>query len=960
MDDSDEELAPYGTPLKPIEEDAPRKKPIGLEDQTVHDKQGRRRFHGAFTGGFSAGYYNTVGTKEGWTPSTFVSSRNKRAERDEQRPEQYMDDDDLGEFGIAPRKITATDDFGVGDDRQKISSQSGSVIPGIDILHELIVPAKIPMGVILLRKMGWKEGQGIGPKTKRRAKKGKEARVYGCAPPPVKDGSSSDEDVFAVGHYFAPKDAEIFLFKPKDDTHGIGYRGIDPRTAILRGSTREELFFDPTGKVSRKGISGKAFGVGAFEDDDDDIYSQDSMANYDIELGGKDPTKNYGWTAPKHKKGSSQDYSGNTGKVIDGFQQSGKPKPANKIYAAPALPPDFRPFHKFDPGQQAPSQTTVSTGRFSLSAAQRGAILGEEQLPGPSSVFDVMSKEDKERVKNTSEILKSNSATPQPPAPSQTAATVPPFQKPLFTGALGGFKPFAKDPAKQKRYEEFLEMKKAGKKDAGSIPLGSMTEWEREHEKEEFARAAALYQPLNNMMAARFTSAKYNDDTDTVEVSEQPEGDKTDQMKAAEMKMYGKLTRDVLEWHPDRLLCKRFNVPDPYPESSTVGLPKVKKDKISVFNFLNTTWEQPKQQQSVGVAKTPSQSQLALPAPAATTPLNLFSNLRDPASSQVPASSVARLPSFVSTGASTETKETSSGDAAIATVSHSAQESYETKEKAPVESDERPPMDLFQAIFADSESEDSSSSESSDNDGNDKESNDEVDSNKKAESQPQDRHIDPSGGIDRNRIDSDSQGRSTELISQQLSSIFGSELSASETHSEYKREERFLQSRETATSPPCSKKTESDRQDCAKVNIFGPALPPTMQQGPSASHDRDCLAERTLYDRMDRKDRKRKSNDEDTEHRKHKHKRKDRKKDKKKEKDKRSHSKKSKDKKKKSKKHKHKHKHKSRHKRDESDDDADASSSLSDSDQDSVDSVQLLQRLKSLPSHRRPTAADFM
>ena len=31
----------------------------------VFDKQGRRRFHGAFTGGFSAGYYNTVGTKEG-------------------------------------------------------------------------------------------------------------------------------------------------------------------------------------------------------------------------------------------------------------------------------------------------------------------------------------------------------------------------------------------------------------------------------------------------------------------------------------------------------------------------------------------------------------------------------------------------------------------------------------------------------------------------------------------------------------------------------------------------------------------------------------------------------------------------------------------------------------------------------------------------------------------------------
>ena len=31
----------------------------------VRDEEGRRRFHGAFTGGYSAGYYNSVGSKEG-------------------------------------------------------------------------------------------------------------------------------------------------------------------------------------------------------------------------------------------------------------------------------------------------------------------------------------------------------------------------------------------------------------------------------------------------------------------------------------------------------------------------------------------------------------------------------------------------------------------------------------------------------------------------------------------------------------------------------------------------------------------------------------------------------------------------------------------------------------------------------------------------------------------------------
>jgi G patch domain-containing protein 1 len=53
---------------------AARKKKLLAPDQ-VTDEQGRRRFHGAFTGGFSAGHYNTVGSVEGWAPQTFVSSR---------------------------------------------------------------------------------------------------------------------------------------------------------------------------------------------------------------------------------------------------------------------------------------------------------------------------------------------------------------------------------------------------------------------------------------------------------------------------------------------------------------------------------------------------------------------------------------------------------------------------------------------------------------------------------------------------------------------------------------------------------------------------------------------------------------------------------------------------------------------------------------------------------------------
>ena len=55
------------------------------------------RFHGAFTGGFSAGYFNSVDTKEGWTPSSFKSSRAERGGGDTsktyQKPEDFMDDE---------------------------------------------------------------------------------------------------------------------------------------------------------------------------------------------------------------------------------------------------------------------------------------------------------------------------------------------------------------------------------------------------------------------------------------------------------------------------------------------------------------------------------------------------------------------------------------------------------------------------------------------------------------------------------------------------------------------------------------------------------------------------------------------------------------------------------------------------------------------------------------------------
>ena len=110
--DEGDTFVTIGTPFEIPEDDVPLKKPSRVEDQIVVDKQGRRRFHGAFTGGFSAGYFNSVGSKEGWKPSTFVSSRSNRNEDKElSKPEDFMDEEDLGEHGIAPRQLKTTETF---------------------------------------------------------------------------------------------------------------------------------------------------------------------------------------------------------------------------------------------------------------------------------------------------------------------------------------------------------------------------------------------------------------------------------------------------------------------------------------------------------------------------------------------------------------------------------------------------------------------------------------------------------------------------------------------------------------------------------------------------------------------------------------------------------------------------------------------------------------------------------
>uniref|UniRef100_A0A8C9ZKZ0 G patch domain containing 1 n=1 Tax=Sander lucioperca TaxID=283035 RepID=A0A8C9ZKZ0_SANLU len=698
----------------------PLKKPVPLHEQTVKDEKGRyQRFHGAFTGGFSAGYFNTVGTKEGWAPSTFVSSRQQKVEKKHHaRPEDFMDEEDFGEHGIAPREITTSQEFSssrrdaAGEKARAVHAQA-ALIPGDTLLEELITPTRSSVGVELLKRMGWREGQGVGPRTKRKARRQQTdgaGGVYGAVLPPAGSEESEDEEEFAP---------ENVTFAPKDVTPGLGYRGLDPGRALLgraapehidlfrpQSESRSRLFGDAQRGSRRGGVAGQ---VGTFN----------------------------GCNGPSTKDASY------LGKILEGFTLAQKPSQETTIFPPPSLPRDYRPVHRFRPSVEVLSLSGVSPGgRHQLDSSQRRALLGEDALQGvcPSSVLELLKPEDRERLLSLRNSSSSNLPTPktQPPAshdalrwagPAAVAAPVggvaassssaSGLQQEALTVWKGvqtsaqTFRPFEKNSSKQARYELYLNRLKQGDKDGLEQSLDpGMTEWERSRERDEFVRASILYRPTASSLSCRFTRAKDPEEDDgSVEVPRDQEGDVDDKQAAVNMKMFGKLTRETFEWYPDKLLCKRFNIPDPYPGCSLVGLPKVKRDKFSVFNFLTVP---------------ESRETTAPPKPADAGKRSRWDVSQQKEEEKKEKKEKEKDPLSQLLNDARKQTETKLGQ---------NEEKEEEKEEEEEEEESRPPMDLFKAIFASSSDEKSSSSSEGESDG-EAEDKDATEDRGKADTQP--------------------------------------------------------------------------------------------------------------------------------------------------------------------------------------------------------------------------------
>lgn len=560
-------------------------------------------------------YFNTVGSKEGWTPSTFVSSRKNRikdanAPAQQQRREDFMDEEDLRDEEEARQLQTSGDFMAIGstaDDPTRYRDP-------MDIFR----PTGDTVGVRLMKRMGWKEGQGIGPKVRRKANlgggEGDDGEIHLFAPEPtplisidvsLKDNRKGLEPI--------PRSARIGNdYSDEEDDTGVS---SGPRLSIARSKPQKQ-------KQQKRG----GFGVGVLNDtgsDDEDPYDMGPKISYNRFIEG---SKKSGARIGKSSRTKPTIKSSNpllnskpvfiSKKVAPGKGKSGFRKchdgrlPLDGFILGNHIE-DFSQARQYDPppipegwkSSKSPSTTRDTSGYVSTADAaraskmdpkSRGKLLGEEQLPG-KSVFDYMTPEARER------IAKATGRTDLPPALNEKAPEgyevpeqqkrkdiwdlVPKLNKDVATQALnrgvGGWMPYAEDEAKRNRYRSFLQVQ-AGITSGFPDRAVSATTDEWIAELREFARAADVFKPISGLMASRFTSSTIpaqnsssdpSLDSSTENLLRKPSKPEDPAEAAARVGMFGPMTRSTQPFSPTRLLCKRFNVRVPTTSTGDEAAP---------------------------------------------------------------------------------------------------------------------------------------------------------------------------------------------------------------------------------------------------------------------------------------------------------------------------------------------------------------------------------------------------
>jgi len=513
-----------------------------------------------------------------------------------------MDEEDLAERAEAQQLETQGAFAGLGS-----KSADGSAK---GMFSDMFKTTGETMGVKLLQRMGWRQGQGVGARVKRRAQ-----------------GDKTGE-----AHLFAPVNTRMITFSKKTDKKGLGFAGETSLDGLVgRKADEEDDDSDADARIlsaSRskllarpKKLKKSSFGVGVLNDtgsDDEDPYAIGPSINYSKIIGGDKKKRRGGLvsstaaqrpTFTSSKKLSQRPASTLEGfrrcrdgrLPLDGFILSTKPLLilTEIRYPPPAVPAGWKPKRatKFDMKPTTFSSTADAAKASSLDAKARSALLGEAPLPG-KSIFDFITPASRDKLATAS----GRSNLPQArgesaPAGFESSSTnttsrtlwdlLPPLDPKTASAALHrghrGWMPYSEDPSKRARYTAFLTLSAGLSSTLPPRPANwSPDQWAQE--LREFAQAAEVFKPISGLMATRFTTstAKPKLATDAPDAAlpaeaEAPSKPADPAEEAARAGMYGPLTRSKHLFYPTRLLCKRFGVKPPAntgvdpSESGTAG-----------------------------------------------------------------------------------------------------------------------------------------------------------------------------------------------------------------------------------------------------------------------------------------------------------------------------------------------------------------------------------------------------
>ncbi|KAF2536423.1 hypothetical protein F2Q68_00018921 [Brassica cretica] len=358
----------HGTPIEREDEIGSRKKKavagasgnlrtLPAWKQEVTDEEGRRRFHGAFTGGYSAGYYNTVGSKEGWAPQSFTSSRKNRAGARRQNISDFLDEDEKAELeGQSLSASSQFDTFGFTaaehsrKQAEKEHHERPSAIPG-PVHDELIAPVSESVDARREARKAF-----LAFSADENTKESSDSLVLETEVKTSLDPLINEDTKFS-------ETTPVYVLNPKQDLHGLGYDPFkhapefrEKKRSRLSASkeagyrkplSMKESLFGPNRKI------GPGFGIGALEEldvEDEDVYAgYDFNQTYVIE--DEQPVRPHNDNTLRL---TSKEHN-----VLPGFGAASNSDYSVERFDPPKIPKDFVARHKFLGPREAETKPTA-------------------------------------------------------------------------------------------------------------------------------------------------------------------------------------------------------------------------------------------------------------------------------------------------------------------------------------------------------------------------------------------------------------------------------------------------------------------------------------------------------------------------------------------------------------------------------------------------------------------------